>query len=207
MPYWERQAHLSRSLAAYRRLYGDVEISICDDGSRAAVDARGCVVTRLPAKSVGMNPCVPMNVAVRSSTHPVIVLTNPEIEHREPILWAMLEMLEGPLDYVAATCIDSDGSKLSGDDVHYERKLPRGAHFHFCAMLHRELFELAGGFDERYREGRGFEDADFLWRLNQVGARFRLADVTVYHHRTPHPFAGSTSKNARIYDTTWPERL
>ena len=89
MPYWQRQPELDRSLAAYRRVYGDrlaLEVSIADDGSPAPVRAPECIVTTLPAKNVGLNPCVPINAAVRASSADVIVLTNPEIEHREDVL-------------------------------------------------------------------------------------------------------------------------
>jgi hypothetical protein len=203
MPYWNRQKELNRSLEAYRKHYQGLEISICDDGSRIPVSAPGCVITTLPRKDIGMNPCVPMNASVRASTRDIIVLTNPEIEHREPVFAEMLSMLEGPLDYVAAACRDTDGSMLAGEGVRYERVIPHRAHFHFCAMLHRSLFDAAGGFDERYRMGRGYEDADFLWRLHHAGARFRLAKATVTHYRTWHQHVGSIDTNARIYDETW----
>jgi hypothetical protein len=142
MPYWQRQAELDRSLAAYRRLYAGLEIVICDDGSPEPVKAPGCVVVSLPRKIIGLNPCVPINVAVSASCGDVIVLTNPEIEHREDILTGMRAMLAGPNDYVTVACRDVSGMWLAGPDVDYTKNgrlpVPEGAHFHFCAMLHRE---------------------------------------------------------------------
>lgn len=207
MPYWCRQSCLNRSLAAYRRLYPGIEISICDDGSPEPVEAPGCIVTTLPVKTFGLNPCVPINVAVRASTKDVIVLTNPEIEHREDVLTGMLALLQGPMDYVTVSCRDVDGLWLAGPEVDYSTHgrlpVPRGAHFHFCAMLSRELFEKVGGFDEGYRNGRACEDNDWLWSLEDVGAQFHLAPGVVWHYKTPHPFQGSHASNKDRLLSKW----
>lgn len=210
MPYWQRQKELDRSLAAYRRIYGhlDLEISICDDGSPVPVLADGCVVTRLPAKKIGLNPCVPINAAVRASSGDVIVLTNPEVEHREDVLTGMLAMLEHPDDYVTVACQDVSGMWIAGPMVNYAYEngrmpVPPNAHFHFCAMFHRELFERVGGFDEEYRFGRSMEDNDWLWSLDAAGARFKLAPGMVWHYRTPHAYAGSHPANLDRLTRKW----
>jgi hypothetical protein len=212
MPYWVRQQALDRSLAAYRRIYGhlDLEFSICDDGSPDPVRAPGCNVVSLPRKTVGLNPCIPINVAVRSSTSEVVVLTNPEIEHREDVLTGMLALLEQPLDYVTVSCRDVNGMWLAGPEVDYSKNgrlpVPRGSHFHFCAAFRRELFDLVGGFDEGYRHGRACEDNDWLWSLDAAGARFRLAPGTVWHHQTPHPFSGTHATNKDRLIAKWGHR-
>lgn len=207
MPYWQRQAELDRSLAAYRRLYKGIEISVCDDGSPEPVDAPGCVVTRLPAKTIGLNACVPMNAAVRASSGDVVVLTNPEIEHREDVLAGMLALLEHADDYVTVSCRDVDGTWLAGPEVDYSKHgrlpVPPGSHFHFCAMLTRELFDRVGGFDEDYRFGRACEDNDWLWSLEDAGARFRLAPGVVWHYRTPHKYEGTQASNKARLVAKW----
>lgn len=207
MPYWQRQGELDRSLAAYRRLYKGIEISVCDDGSPEPVDAPGCVVTRLPAKAVGLNACVPMNAAVRASSGDVVVLTNPEIEHREDVLAGMLALLEHADDYVTVSCRDVDGTWLAGPEVDYGKHgrlpVPPGSHFHFCAMLTRELFDRVGGFDEGYRFGRACEDNDWLWSLEDAGARFRLAPGVVWHYRTPHKYEGTQASNRARLVSKW----
>lgn len=211
MPYWQRQQELDASLAAYRAVYEgwDLEISICDDGSPEPVVAPGCVVTTLPPKTVGLNPCVPINAAVRASRGDVIVLTNPEIEHREDVLSGMFALLQDGNDYVTVSCRDVDGRWLAGAEVDYSAEgrmpVPPGAHFHFCAMLTRELFERAGGFDEAYRFGRACEDNDWLWRLHAVGARFKLAPGVVWHRQTPHKHERRQS-NTDLLRAKWGRR-
>jgi len=210
MPYWQRQSELDRSLAAYRRLYGhlDIEISICDDGTPVPVRAPGCVVTRLKSKRIGLNPCVPINAAVRASSGDVIVLTNPEVEHREDVLTGMLAMLEHPDDYVTVACQDVSGMWIAGPMVNYlyengRMPVPPNAHFHFCAMFHRELFDRAGGFDEEYRFGRSLDDNDWLWSVAEAGARFKVAPGQVWHYKTPHSYAGSHLSNLERLKAKW----
>lgn len=206
MPYWHRQRELDRALDAYWSLYGDaLEISVCADGCE--VEAPGCIVTHLPPKDRPLNPCVPINAAVRASTRPIVVITNPEVFHVEHVITQLLSDLASENTYVTARCVDTDGTLLAGAEVDYSTAgrlpVPPGAHFHFCAMLHRSLFDRAGGFDEDYRHVQGCDDNDWLWRLNRAGAQFVESRATVHHSRThtrwnlPHGRAMFLSK--------WPE--
>lgn len=211
MPYYMRQAALDRSLLSIRRAYSDLEmeIVICDDGSPTPVEAPGCKIVRLPTKGHALNPCIPINRAVAVSTADVIVLSNPEIEHRTPVLQAMADGL-GEDDYVMAACRDADtGQWLCASHVRPGEEgrgpMPHGSGFHFCAMLSRRLFTRAGGFDEAYREGQAFDDNDWLFRLARAGANFRLRDdLIVWHYRTPCQWpAGGHAKNRALFESRW----
>jgi hypothetical protein len=210
VPYWQRQAALDKMFKGYTHHYSDLdlEFSVCDDGSpEPAIVPRACTLTRLPTKKRALNPCVSFNRAVAASTGEVIVLTTPEIEHREPILYEMLELLQEERDYVAAACRDTRGPWIAGPKTQYGKRgklpVPPGAHFHFLTMLHRSLWDRAGGYDEDYRNGQACDDNDWLWRLAAVGARFHTTQGHVIHHpsgvrwRLPH--------NRNLFFKKWPE--
>ncbi len=184
MAYWRNRSDVEITL---RSLPLDVEICLCDDGSES--------------KQVALNPCVPLNIAVRASTRSVIVLTNPGAELRAGMLERMLAELDQNT-YVAAACRDDmTGQWLCHSTWRSSEKLPSGAGFHFLAMLERSLWDRAGGFDERYRDGQAYEDADFLWRLHGAGARFKILDDVVIGHRrstTVWP-AGGLERNRELY--------
>lgn len=211
VPHWNRPAELERMYREYAILYAglDFEFSVCDDGSRGHVPGppRG-VLTVLPAKDHALNPCVPLNAAVANSSGDIIVLTGPEIEHRTPVLGAMAYNL-GPDDYAMAACRDVSGPWLCGSHVRGGENgrgpMPSGSGFHFCALLHRSLFDRAGGFDEDYRAGQAFEDNDWLFRLERAGARFRMRDdCVVWHHRTPTAWPdGGHERNRRLFGDKW----
>lgn len=220
MPYYRRQAEWNRSLTAYDFLYSDmdIEISICDDGSPECLQRNveteiPVLLCRLPEKHHALNPCVPFNRAVEQSRGDIIVLTNPEIVHKEPILEEMVKRLKSEDDYVIAACWNknkmgkeywvchSTAHQFTGG----RQQMPSGSGFHFCTMLHRSLWEKAGGFDEDYREGQGCDDNDWLWRLEDVGANFVMCDdLVVYHHSTAlrWPREGLT-RNRRMLKEKW----
>jgi GT2 family glycosyltransferase len=213
MPYWQRQELLDQSLAAYRRLYDDMDLEICivDDGSPRPVNAPGCRVTHLPIKRCALNPCTPINQAVNMATADIIVLTNPEIEHRERILPEMCSRLldQGENAYLTAACVDGDGKWLAHSSIkggiEGRGPMPDGAQFHFCAMFYRSLWDKAGGFDEEYRDGQAFDDNDWLWRLEDAGARFcHCDDLVVHHHKTGTRWPyGGWALNARRLNAKW----
>lgn len=217
MPFWRRQTVLAANLAQYRNLYpkADLEIVIADDGSPEPAEAVDHYpwpvnIIRLPAKSEALNPCVPLNAAVAASSGEFVLLTNPEVVHRTPILSRMRDvLLVMPRGHLAAAC----WSPSNGRWYCHTRKmrasryqLPRGAGLHFCAMLRRSLFDQVGGFSEEYREGQAFEDADFLWKLDRAKAQFRIADYLVVDHvKTSRPKwpADGLARNQTIYERKW----
>ena len=200
VPYWERQAELDRMFENYAQMYGEgyettlnLEFSVCDDGSptQPAKVPTDCLLTRLPKKSHPLNPCTPINAAVMAATGEIIVLTNPEIEHREPVLHEMRCLLGAPQAkrYVVARCRqEGSGGWLAGPDVDYtiagREPVPPGGHFHYLVMCWRRLWNQAGGFDEDYRMGQACDDNDWLWRLARARAEFVTTQGVVWHRRS-----------------------
>jgi glycosyltransferase involved in cell wall biosynthesis len=223
MPYWRRPAILDLNLSRYRDLYqhADIEVVVVDDGSPepAQIDAN-CYpwpvrVVRLPDKEMALNPCTAFNAGIAAASGNVLLLTNPEVVHRAPIIAGLCAELEGlgPKGYVAAACwgikagwwychsINSPTPEAVG-----RAPMPEKAGLHFCAMLHRSLYEEIGGFSEEYREGQGYEDSDLLWKLHAAGARFGIADHLVTdHHDCPGSQwpRGGAARNRAIFEARW----
>jgi len=221
LPYWQRQEITEYALDAMAAAYPSLhmEVVLVDDGSPQALQITKQYpwpvrVIRLPAKEVPKNPCVPINRGVKESAGEIILLSNPEIIHDKPVLPAMLEELErlGPRGYVlaAAWCPEQEiwhcHSSVAGDRPTGEKQ-PAGSGYHFCAMFHRSLFESAGGFDEEYREGAGYDDPDWVNRLARAGAIFRIRDDLVVIHtkfgaQTAWP-REAFARNRAIYKRKW----
>jgi hypothetical protein len=217
VPYWDRPAALEHMFDNWREVYGlaglgTVEFVIADDGNAVPPvvpeDLHVLVVT-LPRKDRPLNPCVPINAAVRASSGDVLVLTNAEVGHVQPVIDEMLALLEHPDDYVTAPCFDAKRGWLAGPKVDYRGggrlPVPAGAHFHFLAMLRRSLWDKAGGFDEDYRLGQATDDNDWTWRLHRAGARFRCAEHAVYHLHLGAPVQWGLPHNRDLFRRKWPE--
>ncbi len=212
MPYWNRQRALDEMFINLAAMYPGLEreISVCDDGTQPpAVVPRGTILSRLPRKDRPLNPCVPINVAVNASKGDIIVLTNPEILHKEQTLLRMQSMMLTENDYVSATCWDAQRGWLAGSQVNYETQgrlpVPPGASFHFCVMFSRALWERAGGFDEDYRNGLACDDNDWVWRAAVAGARFRTTKSTVEHLHQSASIKWLIPHNRELFYQKWPE--
>ena len=221
MPYWDRRAAADASLALMARHYAglDLEIVLVDDGTPERYTAPAglpwpVTVIRLPEKGGPLNPCVPFNRGVAAAKGDVIGITNPENLHVEPVLPDLLAELArgGESAYVLAACWHVEGkawhchSRLAGLEVAGVR-LPKGAHYHFLGLMHRSLWERAGGFDEDYRDGAGYDDPDLVLRLARAGARFVIRDDLVVHHVRTRARAAWTpamwARNKQLFQGKW----
>jgi hypothetical protein len=228
MPYWDRPDALYKTLSNYEVLYlnMELEIIIVDDGSiypprlpPGIEDVFKVKVITLQKKVEALNPCVPINAGVRVATKEYIILTNPEILHDRHILEPLIKTVlsTGPVTYVAAACWSTDTNKWlchssltpTVNKSMGRAAIPPNAGLHFCAALRKSTFEKAGGFNEEYRSGAGYEDNDFLWRLYEIGTVFKIRDDLVTHHSksyTKWPQNGHL-KNKTLFNKLWNNKL
>lgn len=196
LPYWDRKHATDKALARmadlYPRLY--FEVIVVDDGSPEpyiAPDVRFPVrVIRLEAKTSPKNPCIPINVGVAASVGDIVAISNPEILHRGPVLPQLRDEVQaGHMTYAIAACwapetnrwhAHSTRTPLYADRT--EIVMPKGAQYHFLSMMRRTLWDKSGGFDESYRDGAGYDDNDFLMKLDRAGAHFVMRDDLVVDH-------------------------
>lgn len=220
MPFWKRAEALFRTVRSYIDLYSDldIEIIVVNDGSNEkpilpALPPWPINVVDLPLKHYAKNPCVPINTGVEHAKGDIIILTNPEVVHRQRIIPAMIRELQeaGPTGYVAAACWDERYSMwLCRSDTKSRgcAKLPDNAALHFCSMIYRDFFMEVGGFHNEYRDGQGYEDNDFLWTLHKHGAVFSIRDDLIVEHmkvpKTQWP-KGGAERNRLIFENRWGE--
>jgi len=197
LPYWDRQQATARALDRLATLYAglDLEVIVVDDGTpvpfrEPAVPLRVRTI-RMAHKLEPKNPCAPFNFGVSAAEGDYIAISNPEILHRQPVLEHLLAEVRhgGQKTYAIAACWAPETSRWhahsSRTPLYADRTnilMPPGAQYHFLAVMSRALWELAGGFDEEYRDGAGYDDNDFLMRLASVGARFVMRDDLVVEH-------------------------
>lgn len=221
-PYWARQEVADRSCALLATHYAelDFELVIVDDGNPTPyVPPRGLPfhveVVYLPRKTLPLNPCVPLNRGVAAAQGDVIALSGPDMMHVNPVLGQMRDELDHDLrKYVLAAVwfaerkrwhCHSTNKRTDAGDV--GSMLPPGADYHFMSMMHRSLWDAAGGFDEDYRDGAGYDDPDFVLRLERAGAKFVIRDDLVVEHVREGAHSGWTSqmfeRNRALFFRKW----
>lgn len=214
LPYWNRPEAAKRALDLLSNTYRgyDMEVVIVDDGSTEPLradfpDLRIKLVT-LPLKDGPKCPATAWNAGVAAASSDIICLSCVEILHTEPVLQEMERQVReiGERGYVlaAAWCPEYGWHCHSTVSV---PQCPPGVGIAFCGMMHKSLFAKAGGFDEAYRDGAGYEDRDFIHRLLRVGAKFVIRDDL----KVIHPKDGATiawggekfERNQRIFESKW----
>lgn len=197
LPYWNRQEAADTALKLLDQTYKgcDVELVIVDDGGGFVMPdlALKTVLVTLPKKDVPKCPCTAWNAGVVASNGELIALSCIEILHEKPVLEQMAETIKAPQDYVLAAAWCPEFGEWHCHSSVSVPTCPPGSGIAFLGMMRRELFNRAGGFDEAYREGAGYEDRDFIQRIWKVGANFIHRDDLM----VIHPKSGAT--------TTWPE--
>lgn len=197
LPYWDRQAAIDKALLSIAAAYPllSLEIVVVDDGNPVpfrkpvlpeTLDVR---VLELPKKDRALSPVVPWNEGVKHARGETIVLSCAEILHPQPVLLQMYhELRQTPNGYVMAAAWCPEFNEWH---CHSERfsagapRLPKGWGRSFCAMLTKSLYWKAGGFDEDYRDGAGYEDIDWVYRLIKAGAKPVICnDLVVIHPKT-----------------------
>lgn len=212
VPYWKREHLLRQSLERYKALYSDIEVVIVNDGDEKPFvsDYPFVKLVNLPKKDWLGNPCVPWNVGVSKASHDVIILTHAEIRHREAIFGEMLAELSrlGEKGYVLASCWAADQNRwYCYPDYRGPKadRIPDGMGLNFCVMMNKSFFEEIGGFDERYRNGAGYEDNDFAWAVHKNGGNpIVRPDLVVDHYRTSVNWGGAMfQRNKKIFYEKW----
>lgn len=223
MPFWRRQHVLTMNLRRYAELYPDfpLEIVVVDDGSPEPAVIDGAFpwpvhLIRLPAKTEPKDSVVPLNVGAQFARGEYLVLTGPEIIHRAPLLDGLVETARsGPnLAHVSPAVWGGSWWYCHSTDMPPDAKVgrapsPKGAALHFCALLRRDVFWAVRGFDHDYRDGAGYSDNDFLWKLHDIGVTFTIRDDLIADHvecpRCNWP-PGAFARNRALFERKWSKR-
>ncbi len=219
LPYWDRQEAANNAIALLNKTYAglDMELVIVDDGNKVPFVTTETdfpvVYVRLPEKDIAKCPATAWNAGAAASNGDFIVLSCIEILHETPVLEKLVEAVEdiGPLGYVLAAAWCPEANAWHCHSTVKVPRNPEGTGIAFCAAMHKELFFKAGGFDEEYREGAGYEDNDWINRLLVAGARFLIRDdLVVTHPKTGASIEwGATrfERNERLFYSKWPTEV
>lgn len=207
LPYWDRQDAADKALNSIAKCYAglDFEIIVVDDGNRVPFRVPELVlnvrVVTLPRKGEPKSPATCWNAAAKAAIGDILVLSCIEILHDKPILAQLAEAVDGPDTYALAAAWCPESQSWHTHSTLIVPDFNKGVGIGFCAALHKELYWRAGGFDEDYRDGAGYEDRDWIHRLLRVGAKFVMRDdLVVIHPKTGAYIAWGKEKFDRNFD-------
>lgn len=199
MPYYDRAEQLASTLQSLYDLYcarKDFEVILVEDAKNVGPlheALQGAVSKwegKMSVKVVGYeeviyNPAPMFNLGASLAGGEFLIITNPECRHKTDVLAGLDEEFDKDNScYVVCACrsLSKDGSF----HLWYQHSKRRDTNYHFCSAMSREQYWSAGGFDERYKDGYGYEDNAFRDRVKNAGIRFVLRDDLVVEHQW-HP--------------------
>ena len=172
-----------------------------------------------------INPCVPFNKAIKAATGDIIVLQNPECLHVGDILDDITKYITdnnyltygvysankeasyhiNDLPFEHEHIFSMIKSQLmpmtninfvsEGQSCWYNHSIYRPAAYHFVAAMKKTNMDILGGFDERYHNGIGFDDDEFLHRIKLLGLNIEIHDepfaVHQWHYSENNFFANA----------------
>lgn len=209
----------------------DIEIIIVDDASddNQRIDdipnifEHDIRIIRVDAKDKWwVNPCIPYNIGFNEAKGDIILIQNPECYHNGNILKYVSENVKNDV-YLNFACYSlsavmtehiDDAWKLVNMNVlrdrgcaWYNHSIYKPHMLHFCSAIMKTDLDRLGGFDEKYATGLGFDDNDFLLRIQRSNMEVKIIDKPfVYHqYHRPTDYASRWNlyeKNKEIYNNT-----
>jgi len=213
-PYYKRSSQLHNSLISFQHHYkdrNDYEVIVVEDiknYNNAEEHEKLLKVLKFYTQNADKvvniklikssfencyNPAPLFNLGVKNASGEYLIITNPEIFHKDNILSACDDILSKYDDhYIVFSCLNVDEYPKSVSDfdeftfkpkMWYQHLKYRNALFHFCSCLSKRQYEEIGGFDEIYSLGIAYDDDDFRETINKAGIQFIATDSFLTLHQ------------------------
>lgn len=204
MPYFKRPS-LRFSLGSFIHHYSDrndFEIVIVEDSKNATSDSLHTELLsiidtfkdKMPIKhivdpKVSFNPASKYNRGAEVALGSIIVLTNPETPHVINILGEIDKENFSNL-YVVCACLSVDLLEDKGDILNsvfnpvqwYQHTQHRASNYHFCSAISKENYLKIGGFNELFSGGIGYDDDNFVKRVQAAQLLIQSRDDLITYH-------------------------
>jgi glycosyltransferase involved in cell wall biosynthesis len=204
--------------------FGDFEVIVVDDASKEEERLEDLaypflkIVRVEPKDKWYHNACMPINMGIRESKGDVVIIQNPECLHVHDVLTYVnknirsdnfISMSAYSIDEKMTISIDETLSRFDKLPQHsvtkdyvgwYNHSVYRPVYYNFCCAITRQNLYVLGGFDERYANGTGYEDDDFIDRIKRLGLKMIIPDdVSVIHQWHPKVYNINNPVHARMF--------
>lgn len=212
MSYYNRIGLLEHTLSTFTKSeHTDFEVIVVDDFSDIAhslthinnkfptLNIKVIHMSSVVASKSYANPCVPYNVGFRNATGNKIIIQNPECCHEGDVIRYVENHLTDnnclSFHCYASTAqqlevlrnggkIDCSNNPISYDGgCWYNHREHRPCAYHFTTAISRSNLAELNGFDERFANGRDYDDDEFVTRIKRKGLDIQFVEDPFVIHQ------------------------
>ena len=178
-----------------------------------------------------VNPCIPYNMGFKKASGETVIIQNPECIHIGDILdyidknfkqgeyyafgcYSLSEENTKRIDlsntgspdiitYMNKTLVKLPNVTATHDYANgwYNHSRHRPVGYHFVSCIKKQDLDELGGFDERYANGIGWDDNEFLHRVKLKGLSVKIVDTPFAMHQWHESNDASYKKGVVTYNT------
>lgn len=202
MTAYNREALLQRTLESFRQ-YDPYEFVVVTDKDE---DHLG---------KTWVNSAIAFNRAFYEAIHThqadAVIIQNGESYHAGDILSYVRKNLMDK-NYISFPCYSlgkddtippiemfDRGASHDGDSAWYNHPKYRPVGYHFCAAITAENLRKINGFDERFKDGKDYEDNFLLHQIRQLGLTIEIPPEPYVFHQWHYSSPRNGGSNEALY--------
>lgn len=163
-----------------------------------------------------VNSAIAFNRAFYEAIHThqadAVILQNAECYHARDILGYVRKNLTDK-NYISFSCyslgendtlppieMNPRGAAFDGDSAWYNHPVHRPVGYHFCAAITTDNLRKINGFDERFKDGKDYEDNYLLYQVRQLGLRIEIPAEPYVFHQWHYSSPRKGASNEQLYN-------
>jgi glycosyltransferase involved in cell wall biosynthesis len=197
--YFNREQQLVKTIKSIcESEHNDTEVVVVDDASSRPPYVGADILHHIriePEEKVWTCPVIPYNMGIKYALDlgaEIVIIQNAECYHwgdvctyadvhladNNYISFACWNESSGCTDLLAEIAQDDPFRTDGGTTGWYNHPKWNPRAFHFCNAYNAEDMRQLNGFDERFKDGAGYDDNDLVRRLQALGRPILFTDET-----------------------------
>lgn len=166
-----------------------------------------------------INPCITYNIGFNYIKYDKVIIQNPECYHNNDIL-SYVDNNLGNSKYLSFGCYSLSYEESNMNNFKniklldkqfsiacssgwYNHSNYRPSYYHFCSAISYDNLKKLGGFDEDYKDGIGFDDDEFVYRIRLMNLDMKIIDDHIvfhqYHKSEKFRYNKNSSNEEKLY--------